>query len=84
MKKGVPTLQKSCSKKFYSLNEGKSLKNNLLARHGGLRLQSQHWEEEAGGFLGVGEHPGLYTEFQDSQGYVERFCLKNKIIILKI
>ena len=59
MKKGVPTPQKSCSKKFYSLNEEKSLKNNLLARHGGLRLQSQPWEAEAGGFLGVGERPGL-------------------------
>jgi hypothetical protein len=31
------------------------------------------WEAESGGFL-----PGLQSEFQDSQGYIEKPCLKNK------
>ena len=29
------------------------------------------WEAEAGG------QPGLQSEFQDSQGYTEKLCLKN-------
>jgi hypothetical protein len=36
-----------------------------------------HWEAEAGGFLSSGQ-PGLQGEFQDSQGYIEKPCLKNK------
>jgi hypothetical protein len=34
------------------------------------------WEAEAGGFLSL--RPGLQSEFQDSQGYTEKPCLKNK------
>jgi hypothetical protein len=33
-------------------------------------------EAEAGGFLSL--QPGLQSEFQDSQGYTEKPCLKNK------
>jgi hypothetical protein len=33
------------------------------------------WEAEAGGFLG---QPDLQSEFQDSQGYTEKPCLKKK------
>jgi hypothetical protein len=32
-------------------------------------------EAEAGGFLNRGQH-GLQSEFQDSQGYTEKFCLE--------
>jgi hypothetical protein len=32
------------------------------------------WEAEAGGFLS--SRPGLQSEFQDSQGYTEKPCLK--------
>ena len=34
-------------------------------------------EAEAGG-SGVQGQPGLYSEFQDSQGYIMRPCLKKK------
>jgi hypothetical protein len=33
------------------------------------------WEAEAGGFLSS-RPPGLQSEFQDSQGYTEKRCLK--------
>ena len=33
-------------------------------------------EAEAGAPLWVWGQPGLYSEFQVSQGYVERLCLK--------
>jgi hypothetical protein len=33
------------------------------------------WEAEAGGFLVRGQ-TGLWSEFQDSQGYTEKPCLK--------
>jgi hypothetical protein len=33
------------------------------------------WEAEAGGFLSSGQ-PGLQSEFQYSQGYTEKPCLK--------
>jgi hypothetical protein len=33
------------------------------------------WETEAGGFLSS-RPPGLQSEFQDSQGYTEKTCLK--------
>jgi hypothetical protein len=37
------------------------------------------WEAEAGGFLSsVQGQPGLQSEFQDSQNYTEKPCLKNK------
>ena len=35
-------------------------------------------EAEKRGFLWVQGQPGLYIEFLDSQGYVERPSLKNK------
>ena len=35
------------------------------------------WEAEAGEFLSSGQ-PGLQSEFQDSQGYTEKPCLKNQ------
>jgi hypothetical protein len=35
------------------------------------------WEAEAGGFLSL-RPDGLQSEFQDSQGYTEKPCLKNK------
>jgi hypothetical protein len=38
------------------------------------------WEAEAGGFLS--SRPSLQSEFQDSQGYTEKPCLKKKIIII--
>jgi hypothetical protein len=34
------------------------------------------WEAEAGRFLS--SKPGLQSEFQDSQGYTEKPCLKTK------
>jgi hypothetical protein len=34
------------------------------------------WEAEAGGF--PSSRPAWSTEFQDSQGYTEKPCLKNK------
>jgi hypothetical protein len=34
-------------------------------------------EAEAGGFLSWGQH-GLRSEFQDSQGYTEKPCLKKQ------
>jgi hypothetical protein len=34
-------------------------------------------EADAGGSVGVLGQPGLHSEFQDSQGYIERLCLKN-------
>ena len=34
------------------------------------------WEAEAGGFLS--SRPGLQSEFQDSQSYTEKPCLKKK------
>jgi hypothetical protein len=38
------------------------------------------WEAEVGGSLGVRGQPGLQSEFQDSQGYREKLCLKiNKL-----
>jgi hypothetical protein len=33
------------------------------------------WEAEAGGFL---SQPGLQSEFQDSQGYTGKLCLKKE------
>ena len=37
------------------------------------------WETEAGGSLWVRGHPGLQSEFQDSQGYyTEKPCLKKQ------
>ena len=33
------------------------------------------WQAEAGGFLSSSQ-PGLQSEFQDSQGYTEKPCLK--------
>jgi hypothetical protein len=33
------------------------------------------WEAEAGGSQ-VRDHPGLQSEFQDSQGYTEKPCLE--------
>jgi hypothetical protein len=36
------------------------------------------WEAEASRFLLVLGQPGLQSEFQDSQSYVTRSCLKNK------
>jgi hypothetical protein len=33
-------------------------------------------EAEAGGFLSSPGQPGLQSEFQDSQGYTEKPCLK--------
>jgi hypothetical protein len=38
-------------------------------------FNSSTWEAEAGGFRG---QPGLQSEFQDSQGYIEKPCLKKK------
>ena len=35
------------------------------------------WEAEAGGFLSQGQ-PGLQSEFQDSQGYMDKPCLKQE------
>jgi hypothetical protein len=35
------------------------------------------WEAEAGKFL-VRDQPGLQSEFQDSQGYTEKPCLKKE------
>ena len=35
------------------------------------------WEAEAGRFWVRGQ-PGLQSEFQDSQGYTEKLCLKKK------
>lgn len=35
-------------------------------------------ETKAGGSLLVPEQPGLHSEYQDSQIYTERSCLKNK------
>ena len=32
------------------------------------------WEAEAGGLLSSGQ-PGLQSEFQDSQGYIEKPCI---------
>lgn len=40
-------------------------------------------EAEAGGSLGVGDQPGLYSDSQYSWGYVERFCFKGKIKTIK-
>jgi hypothetical protein len=35
------------------------------------------WEAEAGGFLSSGPGPpSLQSEFQDSQGYIEKPCLE--------
>ena len=37
------------------------------------------WEAEAGGFLSCRRgQPGLQSEFQVSQGYTEKPCLKKK------
>jgi hypothetical protein len=36
------------------------------------------WEAEAGGFLSLRPGPGLQSEFQDSQGYTEKPCLKKQ------
>jgi hypothetical protein len=35
------------------------------------------WEAEAGGFLSL-RQPGLQSEFQYSQGYTEKPCLKKQ------
>jgi hypothetical protein len=35
-------------------------------------------EAEAGGFLWVRSQPGLQSEYQDSQGYTEKPCLKQQ------
>ena len=35
------------------------------------------WETEAGGFLSS-RPPGVQSEFQDSQGYTEKTCLKKR------
>jgi len=34
------------------------------------------WEAEAGRSLWVGNQPVLHSEFQDSQGYPEKPCLR--------
>ena len=36
------------------------------------------WEAEAVRSLWVPDQPGLHSEFQDSQGYIIRLCLKKK------
>ena len=38
-------------------------------------------EVEAGGSLWLWGQPGLQSEFQDSQGYTEKSCLKKQNII---
>ena len=45
---------------------------------GGARFNPSTQEAEAGGFLSL--RPAWSTKFQDSQGYPERPCLKNKQI----
>jgi hypothetical protein len=45
------------------------------------------WNKVAGSLLWIWDHPALHSEFQDSQGYVERPCLKNrklKFVLIKI
>ena len=37
--------------------------------------QEAEAEVEAGGYLWVQGQPGPQSEFQDSQGYIEKFCL---------
>jgi hypothetical protein len=49
------------------------LRRKRQARRGGACNPST-WEAEAG----VQGQPGLQSEFQDSQGYTEKPCLKNK------
>ena len=34
------------------------------------------WEAEVGGSQRILDQPGLYNEFQASQGYIVRLCLK--------
>ena len=41
-------------------------------------FNSSTWKAEAGGSLWGQGQPGLCSEFQNSQGYVERPCLKDK------
>ena len=36
------------------------------------------WEAEASGSLWDQGQPGLQSEFQDSQGYTEKLCLRKK------
>jgi hypothetical protein len=44
-----------------------------------LAFNPSTWEAEAGRFLSsVRGQPGLQSEFQDSQSYTEKPCLKNK------
>jgi hypothetical protein len=38
------------------------------------------WNAKAGGSLRVRGQPGLQSEFQDSQGYIEKSCLKKETI----
>lgn len=45
-------------------------KRHSQAEYGGI------CDAEAGGFLGVQDQSGLEMEFQESQGYIERPCLK--------
>jgi hypothetical protein len=41
-----------------------------------LAFNPSTWEAEAGGFLNL--RPAWSTEFQDSQGYTEKPCVKKK------
>jgi hypothetical protein len=36
------------------------------------------WETEAGGSLWVQGNRGLKSEFQDTQGYIEQYCLNKQ------
>jgi hypothetical protein len=36
------------------------------------------WEAEAGGSLQIRGQPGLQSDFQDSQGYTEKTCVRKQ------
>lgn len=56
---------------------------DLRARHGRANLWSQNSKAETGRSLSLGQ-PGLYSNFQASQGYIMKPCLEiNKYLIVK-
>jgi hypothetical protein len=63
----------------YNINEWISQKKFLIEPRVGVHTFNLSTPEaEAGGSLLAQGQPGLHSEFQEKQGYVEKFCLQKK------
>lgn len=73
---GVRRKKKRWSKKCVCVGGGQREKNGLGMVMYVFNLSTM--ETEAGRALWVWGQSDLHSEFHDSQGYIKRFCLKNK------